>query len=82
MQRDREIVVRIPKELEQDFRLFVVLHGGQIVEAKDVEDENFLDDEEKMYDFVRLTKEEFLESYSYLTEKEYNDTLRAYNKQK
>lgn len=38
MQRDREITVRIPKELEQDFRLFVVLHGGQIVEAKDVEE--------------------------------------------
>lgn len=38
MQRDREIVVKIPKELEQDFRLFVVLHGGQIVEAKDVEE--------------------------------------------
>lgn len=37
MQRDREITVKIPKELEQDFRLFVVLHGGQIVEAKDVE---------------------------------------------
>ena len=40
MQRDREVVVRIPKELEQDFRLFVVLHGGQIVEAKDVEEED------------------------------------------
>lgn len=39
MQRDREIKVKIPKELEQDFRLFVVLHGGQIVEAKDVEEE-------------------------------------------
>ena len=36
MQRDREVIVRIPKELEQDFRLFVVLRGGQIVEAKDV----------------------------------------------
>ena len=40
MQRDREIVVRIPKELEHDLRLFVVLHGGQIVEAKDVESES------------------------------------------
>ena len=38
MQRDREVIVRIPKELERDFRLFVVLHGGQIVEAKDVEE--------------------------------------------
>ena len=39
MRKDREVVVRIPKELEQDFRLFIVLHGGQIVEAKDVEEE-------------------------------------------
>ena len=38
MQRDREITVKIPKELERDFRLFVVLHGGQIVEAKDVKE--------------------------------------------
>lgn len=42
MNRDREVVVKIPKELEQDFRLFVVLHGGQIVEAKDVEEEEEL----------------------------------------
>ena len=34
-------------------------------------DADFIDDEEKMYDFVRLTKEEFLSSYSYLTEDEY-----------
>lgn len=44
--------------------------------------ENFLDDKEKMYDFVRLTKEDFLASYGYLTEKAYNDTLEAYNKRK
>lgn len=40
MQRDREITVKIPKELEQDFRLFVVLHGGQIVNA---EEEKYLE---------------------------------------
>ena len=40
MQRDREVIVRIPKELEQDFRLFVVLHGGQIV---DTQEEKFLE---------------------------------------
>lgn len=39
MQKDREITVKIPKELEQDFRVFVVLHGGKIVEAKDVQGE-------------------------------------------
>lgn len=35
---------------------------------------SFIDDEEKMQDFVRLTKEEFLLSYSYLTEEEYELT--------
>ena len=37
---------------------------------------NFLDDYEKMADFKILTKEEFLTSYSYLTEQEYDNTKR------
>ena len=37
---------------------------------------NFLDDDEKMADFEILTKEEFLTSYSYLTEQEYDNTKR------
>lgn len=37
---------------------------------------NFFDDEEKMEDFYKLSKEEFLKSYSDLTEEEYNETLR------
>ena len=39
MQRDLEMVIRIPKEMEQDFRVFIVLHGGQIVETKDCKEE-------------------------------------------
>jgi hypothetical protein len=35
---------------------------------------DFYSDEEKMRDFHRLTKQEFLLSYSYLTEIEYNLT--------
>ena len=35
---------------------------------------DFCDDEEKMRDFHFLTKQEFLKSYSYLTELEYNLT--------
>ena len=35
---------------------------------------DFCDDEEKMKDFNRLSKEEFLSSYSYLVEEEYNLT--------
>ncbi len=36
---------------------------------------HFLDDEDKMMDIRVLTKEEFLSSYSYLTEEEYNETI-------
>lgn len=36
---------------------------------------HFADDEEKMRDFKILTKEEFLFSYSYLTEEEYDMTV-------
>ncbi len=35
---------------------------------------NFIDDTEKMRDFYILSKEEFLFSYSYLTEEEYDNT--------
>lgn len=39
---------------------------------------NFIGDKEKMYDFTRLTKEEFMLSYSYLTYEEYDNTLAIY----
>lgn len=42
--------------------------------------DNFIDDEEKMRDFYELTKEEFLFSYSYLTEEEYDNTAKLVNK--
>lgn len=35
---------------------------------------DFTTDWEKMYDFWRMSKAEFLNSYSYLTEEEYDDT--------
>lgn len=41
---------------------------------------DFCDDKEKMIDFDDLTKEEFLNSYSYITEKEYNLTRIKQNK--
>ena len=37
---------------------------------------NFIDDTEKMRDFQTLSKEDFLESYSYLTEEEYENTMQ------
>lgn len=48
---------------------------------KTFETANFIDDEEKMRDFVSLTKEEFLSSYSYLTEEEYDNTAAELNKE-
>ena len=41
---------------------------------------DFINDYEKMYDFVRIPKKEFLESYSYLVEEEYDLTMIEYNK--
>jgi len=40
---------------------------------------SFTDDKEKMIDFFILTKEEFLKSYSYLTELEYDLTKQEVN---
>lgn len=37
----------------------------------------FTSEPEKMLDFMYLSKEDFLESYSYLTEEEYNATVDA-----
>ena len=41
---------------------------------------DFCNDEEKMVDFKRLNKNDFLSSYSYITELEYNLTRKKYNK--
>lgn len=46
------------------------------------EDPNFIDDDEKMRDFVALEKSEFLQSYSYLTEREWDNTAKIYYKLK
>lgn len=36
---------------------------------------SFITDKEKMRDFFRLSKRDFLNSYSYLSEKEYDSTF-------
>ena len=43
-------------------------------------DIDFSDDKEKMKDFYILSKLEFLKSYSYLTEREYDNTKRRINR--
>ena len=37
MKREKTFIVEIPKELESDFRLFVVLHGGCIKDVPSAE---------------------------------------------
>ena len=39
-------------------------------------DANFINDKEKMRDFKELSKKDFLSSYSYLAEQEYDNTAR------
>lgn len=41
---------------------------------------SFCDDVEKMYDFRKMSKEEFLRCYSYLTETEYELTAKELKK--
>lgn len=41
---------------------------------------NFIDDKDKKRDFRELTKEEFLKSYSYLREGDYEDTKELIQK--
>lgn len=43
---------------------------------------DFINDKEKMADFIRLSKQEFLLCYSYLTEQEYENTKKYTNKTK
>lgn len=49
--------------------------GSNVIEFTD-----FADDVEKMRDFHILSKEKFLQSYSYLTEEEYDLTVEKINR--
>lgn len=44
---------------------------------KNNQPQNFLDDNEKMVDFIQLSREDFLKSYSYLSEADYEQTAEA-----
>jgi hypothetical protein len=57
----------------------IVANGNKRGKMKANIKDNFSDDDEKMADFEILTKEEFLTSYSYLTEQEYDNTKREVN---
>jgi len=57
-----------------DYNSIIVAKHLYHFKENDLKD--FADDEEKMEDFLNLTKEEFLSSYSYLTEAEYELTKK------
>lgn len=50
------------------------LEGGHFKDI--IRPTSFINDKEKMRDFKELSKEEFLQSYSYLTEEEYDLTVK------
>ena len=56
-----------------------IIQGGMNNSKAEIFNQSFADDAEKMIDFNTLTKEEFLQSYSYLTEAEYEATLQEVN---
>ena len=58
---------------------FFAIDEHNLIGFNEFKDGNFIDDKEKMRDFRQLTKEEFLQSYSYLTEEEYDNTKEALN---
>ena len=69
-------VAEIAQELNTLTSLKKELDTTSPVRNKPEELTSFIDDEEKMRDFRELSKEEFLASYNYLTEEEYDMTER------
>ena len=65
-QEAKDTLMKIKKELEEALFEYNPRLG-------------FIDDVDKMRDVKTLTKEEFLESYSYLTEEEYDETKKYFD---
>ncbi len=76
------------QELRDEGKICISLNNGSLhvfndsleVEPKlDIKyNLSFIDDWEKMYDFICMKKEDFLDSYSYLSEEEYEATLNEF----
>lgn len=54
----------------------------EIIQSKEKTLTDFADDKEKMIDFKEMPKDAFLQSYSYITEEEYELTLNKINEKK
>ena len=66
-----EVVNQFVRYLPEEFKNDDTPNKQKLSEYTD-----FLDDSEKMKDFNILSKDDFLKSYSYITENEYNITRR------
>lgn len=73
--RDYKMIKKMEasKKYNEDYTVCTMLQC-KLVNGK-LEIVNFIDDVEKMVDFELLGKDDFLQSYSYLSELEYDNTL-------
>lgn len=67
----------IQKEELRLLRAYIKAYKDVSFECRTVKGRSFEDDKEKMSDFNEIPKEEFLKSYSYLTEEDYKETEEA-----
>lgn len=81
--KEIEILVDTSKDINEQIDNYIDKHENFITEYEILNIKNtlqtFIDDKEKMKDFKNLSKNEFLKSYSYLNEIEYDNTKKLYN---
>ena len=65
----------VQKTIAQLHKDWLEVAKDEVKELNEPITENFLDDLDKMYDLLTISKEEFLQSYSYINEESYNLTL-------
>lgn len=63
---------------KENTSLAVLMAEAKSAYGNEINSHNFINDAEKMRDFPLMSKEDFLASYSYLTDAEYNNTLELY----
>ena len=65
----------VQKTITQLHKDWLEVAKDEVKELNETITENFLDDLDKMYDLLTISKEEFLQSYSYINEESYNLAL-------
>lgn len=81
--KEIEILVDTSRDINEQINNYIDKHLKFITEYEILNIKNtlqtFIDDKEKMKDFKNLSKNEFLKSYSYLDEIEYDNTKKLYD---